>query len=71
MQNYAKQWYIFGHLSLIWNLALDILRGVAIVRDCPKLGASKKKKDLLECFLRHLSFWVSGVELPLIFYTQK
>ena len=33
MQDHAKQGYIFGHLSLIQNLALDIPSGVAIMRD--------------------------------------
>ena len=29
------------------------------------------KKRFLGAFSRHLSFWVSGVKLPLIFYTKK
>ena len=33
MQDHEKQGYIFGHLSLIWNLALNISSGVATVRD--------------------------------------
>ena len=33
MQDHAKQKYIFCHLSLIRNLAFDIPRGAAIVRD--------------------------------------
>ena len=33
MQDHAKQKYIFGHLSLIWSLALDIPSEVAIMRD--------------------------------------
>ena len=33
MQDHAKQKYIFGHLSLIRSLALEIPSGVAIVRD--------------------------------------
>ena len=43
-------------------------------------GASQKKKkkkkkeeeeEIFECFERHLSFWISGVESSLIFLTQK
>ena len=68
MQDHAKQGYTFGHLSLIWNLVLDIPSGVATMRDC-KLGASQKRD--LGTFLGHLFFWVSGVESPHIFYTKK
>ena len=70
MQDHAKQGYIFGHLSLIQNLALDIPSRVATMRDRQKFrGASQKKR--FEYFLGHLSFLVSGVESPLIFYTKK
>ena len=41
MQNHAKQRHIFGHLSLIRSLALNIPSGVATVRDV----TLKKKKD--------------------------
>ena len=30
-----------------------------------------KKREIFGCFERHLSFWVSDVESPLIFYTKK
>ena len=30
-----------------------------------------KKRESFEWFERYLSFWVSGVELPLIFYTKR
>ena len=30
-----------------------------------------KKREIFGCFERHLSFWVSGVELPLIFFLYK
>ena len=53
MQDRAKQGYIFGHLSLIWSLALNISSGVAIVRD---LENASKKKEILGIFLGHLSF---------------
>ena len=33
MQDHAKQKYIFGHLSLIRSLALDIPSRIATVRD--------------------------------------
>ena len=36
-----KEGYTFGHLSLIRNLALNILSGVATVRD--RKSASQKK----------------------------
>ena len=45
MQDHAKQGYIFGHLSLIQKLALDIPSGVATVR------------DLESCLLKKRDFW--------------
>ena len=68
MQNSAKQRYIFGHLSLIRSLALDIPSEVATVRDLKEKRPSKKRFRYL---LGHLSFWVSGMELPLIFSYKK
>ena len=68
MQEHAKQRYIFGHLSLIRSLALDIPSGVTTVRDLEKKCPSKKRFEYL---LGHLSFWVSGVESPLIFLCKK
>ena len=68
MQDHAKQRYIFGHLSLIRSLALDIPNGVATVRN---LDESVHKKRRFGYLLGHLSFWVSGMESPLIFYTKK
>ena len=44
MQDHAKQGYIFGHLSLIRNLALDIPSGVATMRDLEK--SIPQKRDL-------------------------
>ena len=43
MQDHAKQGYIFGHLSLIRSLAINIPSGVAKVRDLEK-GASQKRE---------------------------
>ena len=63
-----KQRYTFGHLSLIQNLALDIPSGVATMRDRKTWVLSKKRFGY---FLVHLSFWASGVKLPLIFYTKN
>ena len=37
----------------------------------PKFGASQKREIFYACFLRHLSFWVSDVESPLIFLCKK
>ena len=66
MQDHAKQRYIFGYLSLIRSLALDIPSRVATMKDM-----SLKKRDS-GTFLGHLSFWASGMESPLIFpYTKK
>ena len=66
MQDHAKQRYIFGHLSLIRSLALDIPSGVATEKE-----VSFKKRDL-GTLLGHLSFWVSGMESQFIFlYTKK
>ena len=45
MQDHAKQGYIFVHLSLIQNLALNIFNGVATVR------------DLESCLLKKRDFW--------------
>ena len=64
MQEHAKQRYIFGHLSLIRSLALDIPSGVTTVRDLEKRCPLEKRFKYL---LGHLSFWVSGVESPLFF----
>ena len=36
MQEHEKQWYTFGHLSLLWNLDLNIPSGVAIMTDLDK-----------------------------------
>ena len=44
MQDHAKQMYIFGHISLIWSLALNISNGVATMRDLEK--SSPQKRDL-------------------------
>ena len=72
MQDHAEQEYIFGHLSLIRNLALDIPSGVAAVKDHQNWVPLKKERSL-ECFLGHLSFQVSGVKSPLIylFFNKK
>ena len=53
MQDHAKQGYIFGHLSVIRSLALNISSGVATVRD---LENASYKKEILGTFLGHLSF---------------
>ena len=68
MQDHAKQRYIFGHLSLIRSLALDIPSGVATMKDLDEKASLKKRFGYL---LRNLSFWVSGIESPLIFSIQK
>ena len=69
MQDHAKQRYIFGHLSLIRILALDIPSGVATMKDLDEKASLKKRFGYL---LRNLSFWVSGIESPVIFlYTKK
>ena len=68
MQDHANQGYTVCHLSLIRNFALDIFVGVATVRD--KEIRCSQKRDL-GTFLWYLSFWVSSVESPLIFYTKK
>ena len=68
MQDHAKQGYIFGHLSLIQNLALDIPSRVATMRDRQKFRVSQKR-DLGAC--NDTSLLGSGVESPLIFYTKK
>ena len=36
-----------------------------------KLGPLKKRERFWVCLLGNLSFWVSGVESPLIFFTKK
>ena len=69
MQDHAKQRYIFGHLSLIRSLALDIPSGVATMKDLDEKASLKKRFGYL---LRNLSFWVNGIESPVIFlYTKK
>ena len=42
----------------------------SFVRDQGKIRLLKKER-ILECFLWHLSFWVSGVESPLFFFKLK
>ena len=69
MQDHAKQGYTFGYLSLIRSLALDIPSKVTTVRDLE--SASQKREIYFMCFLGHLSFSVSGVESPFIFYTKN
>ena len=68
MQDHAKEGYTFGHLSLIQSLALDIPSEVATMRD---VDESVPQKGRFKYLLGHLSFWVSGMESPLIFYTKK
>lgn len=42
------------------------------MRDLAKESASQKKREILwSVFLGHFSFWVSGVELSLIFFYTK
>lgn len=41
------------------------------MRDLAEESASQKKRDFVECFIGHLSFWVSGVELSLTFFLYK
>lgn len=41
------------------------------MRDLAEESASQKKRDFVECFLGHLSFRVSGVQLSLIFFYTK
>ena len=48
MQDHAKQGYIFGHLSLIRNLALDISSGVTTMRDLK--SCLSKKRDFWSAF---------------------
>ena len=49
------------------------VNGDVIVRDCKgaQKEKKKKKKKILSAFSRYLSFWVSGVESSLTFYTKK
>ena len=71
MQDHAKQRYIFGHLSLIRSLALNMSSTELPRWETTKIGCLSKKRDFGVCFLGHLSFWVSGIESPLIFSIQK
>ena len=38
-----------------------------LVWETVKIWVPLKKERFLECFLGHLSFWINGMELPLIF----
>ena len=61
--------YKFSHLSLIWSLALDI-PVESPLWEIAKVPLNKEKRFLGA--LKDTSlFWVSGVELPLIFYTKN
>ena len=68
MQDHAKQRYILGHLSLIRSLAFNITSRVTTVRDLDKKRPSKMRFGYL---LKHLFFWVGGMELPLIYLYKK
>ena len=46
MQDHAKQGYIFGHLSLIRNLALNIPGRVATVRDLDEKPLKKERFEV-------------------------
>ena len=47
----------------VWNISLKY------IHYCERPGnCLSKNREIFECFLRHLSFWVSGVESPLILY---
>ena len=48
-------------------LSLYLLFTIIIMWETAKVPLKKKR---FGCFYGHLSFWVSGVELPLIFYTN-
>ena len=50
---YAKKPKLFFGKNIFWLWEIE------------KIASQKER--FLECFLGHLSFWVSGVELPLIF----
>ena len=43
MQDHAKQWYTFGHLSLIRSLAHDIPSRVATIRDLESSVSQKRE----------------------------
>ena len=68
MQDHAKTRVHIWSLKSNTNLALDIPSGVATMRDRKTWVLSKKRFGY---FLVHLSFWASGVKLPLIFYTKN
>ena len=71
MQDHAKQGYIFGHLSLIRNLALDIPSGVTTVRDCQNLGASEKNRDFWSVLFRAPLFLGKWCGVATYFFIQK
>ena len=66
MQEHAKQRYIFGHLSLIRSLVLDIPSGVATMRD---LENGPQKRDSSTFYGTSL-FWVN-VWSRHLFFVQK
>ena len=69
MQDHAKQGYIFGHLSLIRSLALDIPSGFTIVKD-GEIRPLKKERYFLVLFRvpLFLGKWYGVVTY---FYTKK
>ena len=50
----------------VWNISLKYSHYCERPGNC-----LSKNREIFECFLRHLSFWVSGVKSPLIFYAKK
>ena len=59
MQDHAKQRYIFGHLSLIQSLALDIPNGVATMRD---FDEKPLKKERFEVSLGESPLWETSTK---------
>ena len=70
MQDHAKQGYIFGHLSLIRILALDIPSGVATVRDHQKVPL-KKEREIFGVFFRAPLFLRKWCGVATYFFNTK
>ena len=70
MQDHAKQRYIFGHLSLIQSLALDIPSGVTTVRDLDKKCPSQQNFPNLRGVLKKLAI-ATPISLSQVRETSK
>ena len=62
---HKPKYYLAKELYYAQSRKLFFGKNIFWLWEIEKIASQKER--FLECFLGHLSFWVSGVELPLIF----